>query len=154
LLLFTRGYANGAHHDSLFTQPLNRDRSVYLGPGESIPPRHDNQFHSLEATLVFGIKELMERAQGLQSKIEALQEQLAEKTVTGSSGGDMVVVEANGAQEITSIKIEHELISADDIEMLEDLLVAAVNDALRKSKEMVAEEVSKLTGGIRLPGLT
>ena len=103
---------------------------------------------------MFGIKELMEHAQGLQSKIAALQEELAEKTVTGSSGGDMVVVEANGAQEITSIKIEDELISADDTEMLEDLLVAAVNDALRKSKEMVAEEVSKLTGGIRLPGLT
>jgi DNA-binding YbaB/EbfC family protein len=130
------------------------DGIVGLGPGESGPPCHDNEFQSLEATLVFGIKELMEHAQGLQSKIAALQEQLAEKTVTGSSGGDMVVVEANGAQEITSIKIEDELISADDTEMLEDLLVAAVNDALRKSKEMVAEEVSKLTGGIRLPGLT
>jgi DNA-binding YbaB/EbfC family protein len=103
---------------------------------------------------VFGIKELMEHAQGLQSKIAALQEELAEKTVTGSSGGDMVVVEANGAQEITSIKIEDDLIASDDTEMLEDLLVAAVNDALRKSKEMVAEEVSRLTGGIRLPGLT
>ena len=144
----------GTHQDCPFTQALNRDFSVDLGPGESVPLCHDNEFHSLEATLVFGIKDLMERAQGLQSKIEALQEQLAEKTVTGSSGGDMVVVEANGAQEITSIKIEYELISANDIEMLEDLIVAAVNDALRKSKEMVAEEVSKLTGGIRLPGLT
>jgi DNA-binding YbaB/EbfC family protein len=65
----------------------------------------------------------------------------------------MVVVEANGAQEITSIKIEKDLVSSGDMEMLEDLIVAAVNDALKKSKEMVAEEVSKLTGGIRLPGL-
>ncbi|MEJ2718653.1 MAG: YbaB/EbfC family nucleoid-associated protein [Deltaproteobacteria bacterium] len=66
----------------------------------------------------------MEHAQGLQSKIAALQDELADKTVTGSSGGGMVVVEANGAQEITSIKIEQELISSDDTEMMEDLLVA------------------------------
>jgi DNA-binding YbaB/EbfC family protein len=102
---------------------------------------------------VFGIKDLMEHARDLQTKIAALQEKLADRTVTGSSGGGMVVVEANGAQEITSIKIEKDLVSSGDMEMLEDLIVAAVNDALKKSKEMVAEEVSKLTGGIRLPGL-
>jgi len=102
---------------------------------------------------VLGIKNLMERAQNLQSKTTELQEQLAGKTITGSAGGGMVTVEANGAQEIISVKIEKELISADDQEMLEDLVAAAVNDALKKSKDMVTEEVSKLTGGMGLPGM-
>lgn len=102
---------------------------------------------------MLGIKNLMERAQNLQSKITELQEQLAGKTITGSAGGGMVTVEANGAQEIISVKIEQELVSADDQEMLEDLVAAAVNDALKKSKDMVTEEVSKLTGGMGLPGM-
>lgn len=103
---------------------------------------------------MFGIKELMEQAQGLQAKVTAMQEQLAEKVVVGSSGGDMVKVEANGAQEILSIKIDREVVSAEDHEMMEDLVVAAVNDALRKSRELMTQEMSKLTGGLRIPGLT
>ncbi len=81
---------------------------------------------------MFGLKDLIQQAQGLQSKIAALQEELAEKVVTGSSGGDMVKVEANGAQEILSITIEKELLDPADPEMLQDLIVAAVNDALKK----------------------
>ncbi len=103
---------------------------------------------------MFGFKDLMEQAQGLQARVAAMQEQLAEQTVVGSAGGDMVKVEANGAQEILSIKIEKEIISAEDTEMMEDLVVAAVNDALRKSKELMTQEMSKLTGGLRIPGLT
>ena len=103
---------------------------------------------------VFGIKDLLQQAQGLQAKVTALQEELAEKTVTGSAGGDMVQVTANGAQEIVSIKIEKELLSPDDPEFLEDLIVAAANDALKKSKELMTQEMSKLTGGLRIPGLT
>jgi len=103
---------------------------------------------------VFGIKDLMQQAAGLQAKITALQEELAQRSVIGEAGGGMVKVEASGAQEIISVQIERELMSADDIEMLEELVAAAVNDALRKSKEMVTEEVAKLTGGIKLPGLT
>lgn len=103
---------------------------------------------------MFGFKELMEQAQGLQAKVAAMQEQLAEQIVVGSAGGDMVKVEANGAQEILSIKIEKEVISAEDPEMVEDLVVAAVNDALRKSRELMTQEMSKLTGGLRIPGLT
>ena len=103
---------------------------------------------------MLGIKDLLQQAQGLQSKLADLQEELARKTVIGNSGGGMVTVEANGAQEILSIKIEKELISPDDQEMLEDLIVAATNDALSRAKEMVTEEMSKLTGGIRIPGLT
>ncbi len=103
---------------------------------------------------MFGLKDLIQQAQGLQSKIAALQEELAEKTVTGSSGGDMVKVEANGAQEILSITIEKELLDPEDPEMLQDLIGAAVNDALKKSRELMAQEMSKLTGGLPIPGLT
>jgi nucleoid-associated protein EbfC len=103
---------------------------------------------------VFGFKDLVEQAQGLQSKIQALQEELADKTVTGSAGGDMVKVEISGTQEMVSIKIEKELLASDDPELLEDLLVAAVNDGLKKSKELMAGEMAKLTGGLRIPGLT
>jgi len=107
-----------------------------------------------EVFTVFGLKDLLQQAQGLQSKIAALQEELAEKTVTGSSGGDMVKVEANGASEILSITIEKELLDPADPEMLQDLIVAAVNDALKKSRELMAQEMSKLTGGLPIPGLT
>ncbi len=103
---------------------------------------------------MFGLKDLIQQAQGLQSKMAAIQEELAEKVVTGSSGGDMVKVEANGAQEILSISIEKELLDPADPEMLQDLIVAAVNDALKKSRELMAQEMSKLTGGLPIPGLT
>jgi len=103
---------------------------------------------------VFGLKDLIQQAQGLQSKMAALQEELADKVVVGSSGGDMVKVEANGAQEILSIAIEKELLDPTDPEMLQDLIVAAVNDALKKSRELMAQEMSKLTGGLPIPGLT
>lgn len=120
--------------------------------GHFIRP-NEKEFQLPEVILVFGIKEIMEHAQKLQSSITDLQAKLAEKTVTGSSGGDMVVAEVDGAQEVRSIRIEKGLLDSGDVEMLQELIVAAVNDALRKSKDMVAEEVSKLTGGIRLPGI-
>jgi nucleoid-associated protein EbfC len=103
---------------------------------------------------VFGFKDLLQQAQGLQSKMAALQEELADRTVVGSSGGDMVKVEANGAQEIVSIQIEKEVLESDDPELLQDLIVSAVNDALKKSKDLVSQEMAKLTGGIKIPGLT
>jgi DNA-binding YbaB/EbfC family protein len=105
---------------------------------------------------VFGIniKDLMQQAQGLQAKVTALQEELADKIVTGSAGGGMVKVAATGGQEIVSIQIEKELLTSDDQELMQDLIVAAVNDALKKSKELMTEEMSKLTGGLRIPGLT
>jgi len=102
---------------------------------------------------VFNFKDVMQQAQGLQAKIASVQEELAEKTVIGSAGGDMVRVEATGTQEIVSVKIEKELITADDSELLESLIVAAVNDALTKSRELMTQEISKLTGGLRIPGL-
>ena len=96
---------------------------------------------------------LMKKAQQLQEKMTKLQEELGEKTVETSSGGGMVAVVANGKQEIVSIEIDPEVIDANDIEMLEDLVLAAVNDALYQAKQMVSEEMTKLTGGIKIPGI-
>ena len=103
---------------------------------------------------MFDFKNLLSQAQGLRERIKALQTELAEKTVTGSAGGDMVIVEFTGAQEMISIKIEKEILSSEDPELLEDLIVAAVNDALKRSRDMMTEEMAKLTGGLRIPGLT
>jgi len=105
--------------------------------------------------VVKGIGDLVRQAQKLQSQMAKVQEEMAAKTVEGSAGGGMVTVIANGKQEVMSIKIDPEVIDPNDIEMLQDLEVAAANDALKKAQEMVASEMSKLTGGmnLNLPGL-
>ncbi len=100
-----------------------------------------------------GMGNMMKQAQQLQSKMMQLQEELAEKTVESSSGGGMVKVTANGRQQILSIQIEKEVIDPDDVEMLQDLVLAAINDALAKAQEMVSSEMGKLTGGLNIPGL-
>jgi DNA-binding YbaB/EbfC family protein len=97
---------------------------------------------------------IMKQAQKMQAQIAKVQEELAQKTVEASAGGGMVTVVVNGKQEITSITIEPEVIDASDKEMLQDLVVAAVNEGLRKSQEMVSEEMKKITGGLQIPGLT
>ncbi|MEW6350684.1 MAG: YbaB/EbfC family nucleoid-associated protein [Thermodesulfobacteriota bacterium] len=102
---------------------------------------------------MLGIKDLLQQAQNLQTKMAGLQEELAQRTVVGSSGGDMVTAEVNGAMEVVSLKIEKELLTGEDQELLEDLIIAAVNDGLGKARDMVAQEVSKLTGGLRIPGM-
>ncbi len=96
---------------------------------------------------------LFKKAQQLQEKMAKLQEELGEKTVEASAGGGMVTVLANGKQEIVSVKIDPEVVDVDDIEMLEDLVLAAVNDALYQTKQMVNEEMTRLTGGVKIPGL-
>jgi len=96
---------------------------------------------------------LLKKAQQLQEKMAKLQEELSEKTVETSAGGGMVTVIATGKQEIASIKIDPEVVNQEDIEMLEDLVLAAVNDALSQAKQMVSEEMTKLTGGVNIPGL-
>ncbi len=100
-----------------------------------------------------GMGNMMKQAQKLQSKMLKLQEEMAEKTVEASSGGGMVKVVANGRHQILSIQIDKEVVDPDDLEMLQDLILAAVNDALLKSQEMVSGEMSKLTGGMNIPGL-
>jgi DNA-binding YbaB/EbfC family protein len=94
---------------------------------------------------------LLKQAQQFQAKLAKLQEELAGRTVEASAGGGMVTVVADGKQQIVSIKIDREVIDPDDKEMLQDLILAAVNDALSRAKAMVNEEMSKLTHGINLP---
>jgi DNA-binding YbaB/EbfC family protein len=101
-----------------------------------------------------GMGNMMKQAQKLQSKMLRLQEELAEKTVEASAGGGMVKVVVNGKQQIVSVQIEKEVVDPDDVEMLQDLVLAAVNDALARSQEMVSAEMNKLTGGLNIPGLT
>lgn len=96
---------------------------------------------------------MMKQAQQLQNKMEKLQEEMADKTVEASAGGGMVKAVANGRQEIVSVSIEKEVVDPDDVEMLQDLITAAVNDALSQSQKMVSEEMNKLTGGMNIPGL-
>jgi DNA-binding YbaB/EbfC family protein len=96
---------------------------------------------------------MMKQAQNLQKKMMKTQAELATKTVEASSGGGMVKVIANGGQKIESITFEREISDPEDIEMLQDLVLAAVNDALNKAQEMVSAEMGKLTGGLNIPGL-
>jgi DNA-binding YbaB/EbfC family protein len=100
-----------------------------------------------------GMGKMLKQAQQLQSKMVKLQEELAEKTVEATAGGGMVKVVANGKQQIVSIQIEREVVDPDDVEMLQDLILAAVNEALSKSQEMVSEQMNQLTGGLNIPGL-
>jgi DNA-binding YbaB/EbfC family protein len=96
---------------------------------------------------------MMKQAQKLQSQMMKMQEEMAGKTIEASAGGGMVKVVADGKQQIVSIQIEKEVVDPDDVEMLQDLVLAAVNDALAKSQEMVSSAMSKLTGGMNIPGM-
>lgn len=96
---------------------------------------------------------LMKQAQQVQKRMMKLQEELAQKTVEASVGGGMVTVIANGKSEVLQVKIEPQVVDPEDVEMLEDLVVAGVNEALRKAQEMVSEEMGKVTGGMKIPGL-
>jgi DNA-binding YbaB/EbfC family protein len=96
---------------------------------------------------------IMKQAQKIQGEMARIQEEARSKTVEATAGGGMVTVVANGAGEIVSLKIEKEVVNPEDVEMLEDLVIAACNEALRRSQEMVQEEMSRLTGGLQLPGL-
>ena len=100
-----------------------------------------------------GMGNMVKQAQKLQAKMMRLQQELADKTVETSAGGGMVQVVANGRQQVISIHIEKEVVDPEDVEMLQDLILAAVNDALSKAQEMVSSEMGKLTGGMNIPGL-
>jgi DNA-binding YbaB/EbfC family protein len=94
---------------------------------------------------------ILQQAQQMQGNLQKMQEDLQHKVVNGSSGGGMVAVEADGRGQIKKIKIDPSLAGQSDVEMLEDLIVVAVNDAQKKATEMAQEEMSKLTGGMNLP---
>ena len=98
-------------------------------------------------------KDLMRQAQEVRDRFQRLQEELGARTVEGSAGGGMVVAVMNGRQELLSVRIEKEVVSPDDVGMLQDLVRAAVNDALARSRELAAAEMSKVTGGMLPPGI-
>jgi DNA-binding YbaB/EbfC family protein len=96
---------------------------------------------------------MMKQAQKLQAKMMEMQAELGNRTVSAASGGGMVEAVVNGRQELLSLRIDPEVVVPDDVEMLQDLISAAVNEALNRSREMMAQEMSKLTGGMQIPGL-
>jgi DNA-binding YbaB/EbfC family protein len=100
-----------------------------------------------------GMNDLLRQAQLMQNRMAKLQEELGAREVEASSGGGMVKVVANGKQQILSITMEKEAVNAEDVEMLQDLTLAAVNEALRLSREMMEREMSELTGGLKIPGI-
>ena len=98
--------------------------------------------------------DLMKQAQQLQTKLARIQEESAAKTVEASAGGNMVVAVVNGRLEIVSLRIDPTVLASGDAEMLQDLVIAAVNEGIRKAQKMMADEMGKLTGGLKIPGLT
>ena len=100
-----------------------------------------------------GLGDMMKQVQKMQAKMAEMQAQLEQAQVEGSSGGGMVKVIANGKHEIVSITIDPEVVDKNDVEMLQDLVVAAVNAARQKAQEMQAEQMSQITGGMKIPGL-
>lgn len=99
------------------------------------------------------MKNMMKQAQQLQAKMMRMQEEVGNRTVESSAGGGMVKVVANGRQQVLSVAIDPEVVDPEDVEMLQDLVLAAVNDAMGKAQQMMAEEMGKLTGGLKIPGL-
>ena len=105
-----------------------------------------------------GLNQLLKQAQQFQQKLEKVQEELAELTVEGSAGGGMVRVVANGRQQVLEVHIDPEVVDPEDVEMLEDMILAAVSQALDKAQELAASKMSEvsggmLPGGMKLPGL-
>lgn len=100
-----------------------------------------------------GMSNLLKQAQEMQARIAKIQEELGQKTVEGSAGGGMVRVTVNGQLNVSAIKIEPSVINVEEKEMLEDLVLAAVNDGMRKARDMASAEMSKITGGLKIPGL-
>lgn len=96
---------------------------------------------------------MMKQMQKMQRDMAKAQEELKDKVIEGTAGGGMVTVKANGHKEIVDIAIKEEVVDPDDIEMLQDLVLAATNDALKKVDEMVSQDMGKFTKGLNIPGL-
>lgn len=99
------------------------------------------------------MNKMMKQVQKMQAEMQKLQAELEERTVEASAGGGVVTVVANGKKELVKLTIRPEAVDPEDVEMLQDLVLAAANEALRKAEEMVAGEMSKITGNFKLPGL-
>lgn len=100
-----------------------------------------------------GMGNLMKQMQEMQTKLAEIEDELAVQTVEGSAGGGMVTVVANGRQEIQSLVIDPEILNPDELDMLQDMIVAATNQALEASRDVRMDKMSALTGGLKIPGL-
>jgi DNA-binding YbaB/EbfC family protein len=96
---------------------------------------------------------LLKQAQKMQARVSQMQAELADRKVEATAGGGMVTAVVNGRQELVALKLEREVVNADDVEMLEDLILAAVNEAMSRAGDVAAEEMRKITGGLNLPGI-
>lgn len=99
------------------------------------------------------MQKMMKQVQKMQADMAKMQEELADKTVEVSSGGGAVKIVMSGKQEVKGVEIDPEVLNPDDVEMIQDLLTAAFNEAVRKSQEMASQEMGKITGGVKIPGL-
>lgn len=101
-----------------------------------------------------GLGDIVKQAQELQERLSKVQEEAATRTVDASAGGGMVKVTVNGRLEVVRLQIEPQVLTGGDVEMLQDLVAAAVNEGIRSAQRMMADEMSKLTGGLKIPGLS
>ena len=99
------------------------------------------------------IGNIMKQAQAMQEQLAKIQEEAGQKTVEGTAGGGMVTVTANGAMQIVGVKFDPEVVKSGDADMLQDLVLAATNDALRKARDLMSQEMKSVTGGLQIPGL-
>ena len=133
-------------------KPLDMNEAPATGPGDlrgRVAFGHPGE----GGTRVKNLSGMMKQAQKLQAKMMEMQAELGNRTVSAQAGGGMVEAVVNGRQELVSLRIDPEVVVAEDVEMLQDLILAAVNEALNRSREMMAAEMSKLTGGMQIPGL-
>jgi DNA-binding YbaB/EbfC family protein len=100
-----------------------------------------------------GLGNIMKQAQQMQAKMARVQQELEKKEVEATAGGGMVTAKVNGKQELLALNIEKDVVDPEDVEMLQDLVMAAVNEAIKQSQQMIQEEMSKVTGGMNIPGL-
>lgn len=100
-----------------------------------------------------GMQDMLRQAQMMQKKMAAMQEDLKNREVEGTSGGGMVTVRAKGSQELLSVTIDKSVLESGDVEMAQDLVLAAANDALKKARGLMEDEMGKITGGFKIPGL-
>lgn len=110
-------------------------------------------FHGAGMNTNKNMNSVLKQAQKMQEEMEKVQDELGEKTVEVSAGGGVIEVVANGKKEIVSIKIKPEVVDPEDVETLEDLVLVAINDAIKKADDMMAEGMSAITGGLNIPGL-
>jgi len=99
------------------------------------------------------MNQMIKQAKKMQEQMAKMQEELQEKVVEASAGGGAITAKVNGKQEVLEIKIKPEVVDPEDVEMLEDLILAVINEAIKQSQEMVSGEMSKITGGLNIPGL-